>query len=411
MISSSASDYRTVVRRWKLNAIFTTLVVIQVLGLTYSIALSSIAFTGAALLFVVLFFAERNFVRFKNGLEWCILAWILAVSIMVIFATYPATAFYQSRHSLLLSVIYFMPLAFSTAERREWFVAAIVATAASQSFIEILIFYSEDFARLGYFQHYMTSAGIKMIAVLLALPLILSKESNRKARIVASVAAPITLFALLLTQTRSSWMAFIVGAVIIGAVRYRTVLVGIALVIVLAVVFASGALKERMSQMFSLKQDPGNYTSTIASNQYRIRMWQTGWQMFLDYPITGIGDGEMYVLYRKYVPDAHELEGGHLHNSYIHILATHGAVGFLAFVVLLTVMLVRIGNSLRRSIRSRDGTIVLGGLAVLIGCMVNALTEHSFGDHEILVLVWSAVGLAIAAGKDYERRENVRPTL
>ena len=45
------------------------------------------------------------------------------------------------------------------------------------------------------------------------------------------------------------------------------------------------------------------------------------------------------------------------------------------------------------------GSFVLGALAVIVGIHVMGLTEWSFGDQEVALLLWTTVGLALAMGK------------
>jgi O-antigen ligase len=119
--------------------------------------------------------------------------------------------------------------------------------------------------------------------------------------------------------------------------------------------------------------------------------------MFLDHPLVGVGDGEMHTMYREYVPDAIKDEGGHLHNSYVHILATHGAIGFIAMLALFAAIALREWRVYRTESDNEIGALALGGLAAFVGFLVNGMAEHNFGDHEIILLLWTTLGLVNAA--------------
>ena len=49
--------------------------------------------------------------------------------------------------------------------------------------------------------------------------------------------------------------------------------------------------------------------------------------------------------------------------------------------------------------KSFPGVLALACLAAFLGFLVNGFAEYNFGDHEILVLLWTTVGLAVTAGR------------
>ena len=68
----------------------------------------------------------------------------------------------------------------------------------------------------------------------------------------------------------------------------------------------------------------------------RMAHWQTGWRMFVDEPLLGVGAGNFNVRYPDYfVRAAFEFSRGHAHNYYIHTLAETGLVGLAAYLTLL----------------------------------------------------------------------------
>jgi hypothetical protein len=79
---------------------------------------------------------------------------------------------------------------------------------------------------------------------------------------------------------------------------------------------------------------------------------------------------------------------------------TLGLVGFVAVMGLF----VRIAIAEWRTFaRVREdwfhGSIALGALAVFVGFQVMGLTEWSFGDQEVVLLLWVTVGMSLAVGR------------
>ena len=80
------------------------------------------------------------------------------------------------------------------------------------------------------------------------------------------------------------------------------------------------------------------------------------------------------------------------------LLVTIGVFGF-AIVMLIFGQTLRAVYSIFRGFGSDPlvAPISLGALGVLCGFLVNGFFEWNFGSHQIMVLVWSSIGLALAA--------------
>ena len=131
-------------------------------------------------------------------------------------------------------------------------------------------------------------------------------------------------------------------------------------------------------------------------------MVTTGCRMFLDYPVVGTGDIDLRKLYVTYIEPIDSAEGGHLHNDYVMLLVTLGAVGFIAVMALFVKILCLEWRNFQRTRTDwLYGSISLGCLAVYVGFLVSGLFEWNFGDHEIAVYLWFSVGLSLASERLY----------
>ena len=134
--------------------------------------------------------------------------------------------------------------------------------------------------------------------------------------------------------------------------------------------------------LFNVQKDPGM--------RVRLGIWKETLRMFQDHPVTGMGLGTYDELaYSRYhtsydnmlggLPNWFYRNGWHAHNSYLHILAEAGLVGFSAYLFLWSTLL---AESLRRwrslqsdSAKSCAASLFCGVLAFLI----LSLTEHLIG--------------------------------
>ena len=136
------------------------------------------------------------------------------------------------------------------------------------------------------------------------------------------------------------------------------------------------------------------------SNFSRLAMWSTGINIFLDYPLFGVGDISVEKIYREYKKPYYKEVQGHMHNNYIHFLVILGGFGFAAVMFLLIKILV-IKVKIFKTVEDEKFTssYALGALGCFISFLVAGLTEWNFGDHEIITMVWFITGLNFAIYK------------
>ncbi len=140
------------------------------------------------------------------------------------------------------------------------------------------------------------------------------------------------------------------------------------------------------------------------SNQSRIAFWTAGFKMFADRPLLGAGDIDLRDLYVKYKRPFDKEIQGHMHNNYVHILVTLGAVGFIAFMFLIIkIIIVLFGNVNRTKTDGFNNSLAVAALASFIAFLTAGLTEWNFGDHEIISMIWFVVGLSITAARREEK--------
>jgi len=133
------------------------------------------------------------------------------------------------------------------------------------------------------------------------------------------------------------------------------------------------------------------------SNFNRIAMWRAGWEMFKDHPFFGVGDIDLQEYYVKYKRDYDKEIMGHLHNNFVHVLATLGLFGFIAVCFLLIKILI-INLRIFKSFSGMNfyASYALGVVGSFCSVIAAGLTEVNIWDHEILTLVLFTTGLNAA---------------
>ncbi len=161
-------------------------------------------------------------------------------------------------------------------------------------------------------------------------------------------AAGAMLAAVVMSLSRGAWVGLAISFALMLAISHRrgvVLLLGVALLA--TSVEMAGALdllpsqvSERLASMagsFSIfdardvEPTPENWAVVE-----RMANWQAAWNMFMDYPLLGVGVGNFARLYSDYaLPYWKFYPAIHAHNYYLTLLAETGIVGLAAYLALM----------------------------------------------------------------------------
>lgn len=200
---------------------------------------------------------------------------------------------------------------------------------------------------------------------------------------IAGLVIPISVWALLLTQTRNAWLGAIVGLTLIAILRAPKLLWGLGAAILLVAITRPEVVMRRL-------------TLTDASSRDRYFMWQAGVDMIMEKPIFGQGPRMVEEAYGSYRwPGAPNPNTSHLHNNVLQLAAERGipcAVWWLWW------MAAAMGDAYRQArIGLRGlGWVSAATLAALSAVLVAGLAEYNFGDSEVLMFILLLTALPYA---------------
>lgn len=228
----------------------------------------------------------------------------------------------------------------------------------------------------GPLSHYMTFAGILLLLTLINLATTVKSE-QKKTRVIAFVSALSATAAILLSLTRNAWIGLAVGIIVMGF-AWRKGKAFLLLLVLVVVFLVPGAHRDRLLSMADLS-DP--------SNNDRLAMIKSGWEMFQDHPLTGVGMDQVKPLYAFYRQDwSTRLRIPHLHNNVMQIMAERGVFGLIGYVML-------VGMLLAHGWKQRHYWGGLASLSALAGITAAGLFEWNFGDTEVLMMTLVAAAL------------------
>ena len=252
--------------------------------------------------------------------------------------------------------------------------------------------------------------GLSMAGILIS-SLFLFAKVHKKKKIYLGLGLSVLALSLIFTYSRGAWLGAIAGLVFIEIIgirdffpsssRIKKILLPATLIVLIFIVLISGGIAFfRGEAKYSAFSRAKNFCDSE-----RIYMWKSGWEMFKDYPVIGLGLKNVSLVYPAYKNPAAIVERqGHLHNNFIQIAAERGMLGLAAFIILLGACLKKgFGVYLRISkIKRYEKAVVLGCLGAVIAFIVSGLTEYNYGDSEILGLFWFMMGIIVVIGNREE---------
>jgi O-antigen ligase len=358
-----------------------------------SIAVNSLALGVMALCWVLVMVLGRRWTVVATPLDYFFLAYVVAELLATLFSVSPGESLYVSRRVLLIAVVYYFASCVGSRTGGKRAVGVLLGSAvlvATIGVIKLLLGGPGENTRLEIFQFYMTTSQLMMIALLLILPFAIHPGAPRSVRLAAAAGLIPVGVSLYATVTRGAYLAAAAGVVLIACVRNWKILILLAILVGAIALFAPPYVIGRLQSIVDIHHP---------ENEARLLLWGTGLKIFADHPVTGVGDIDLGVLLKQYAGPGYNGQWGHLHNVAVHVLVTLGALGALAVLALF----VRIGvEEWRIYRRVKDdwfaGSFALGAFAVFVGFQVNGLTEWSFGNQMVVILVWVTLGITLALG-------------
>lgn len=258
------------------------------------------------------------------------------------------------------------------------------ARAAHMNFYD---FYIADRIR-GFMSHWMTFSGQELYVLLLAMAMLLFGPGLKRWGWLGFPCLVFTGMALILSDTRSVWVAAIAAGFYLLWMKDKRAAVAMPVVITLILLVAPGQVKQRARSIISP-------TKETDSNEHRKIVWRTGWQMIKAHPLTGVGPEmirkpEVFYAYlpadiQRPLPDGFY---EHLHNIYIHYAAECGVPATLALLWMFGMALGDFRAALRKlpAGRGEHRFLLHGATACVIGTMVVGVFEKNLGDTEVLTM-------------------------
>ncbi len=256
-----------------------------------------------------------------------------------------------------------------------------------------------DWRASGLLGLYVSYAEALQLIIALAVGLFVSlpaKRSRMGGLLLLAIAG--LAFALVLTFTRASWLAFLLSTALILLLSASRRVILIACVVVIPLILAGLLILQQ-------KRNVGFLDRSDQSTAWRETVWREGYGLLVSKPrhlLFGIGMDSIKGHWREWnLFDRGRLPWGHMHSNPLQIALERGVPALILWLVFLGVyarMLWRLLRDPALDNRVERG-VVLGALGGLLGFFVSGLVHYNWGDSEVVMIFYCIVGLTLRIGK------------
>lgn len=221
--------------------------------------------------------------------------------------------------------------------------------------------------------------GTMMLALALTIVQWASPQPVLRKSILTLLALP-TGAGLLLSLSRSSWLGLAIGVLLVGALRYRRI-------IVLAIVAGLALLATPAAQNFILRF-VGGFSTADRATAFRFGEYANALTLIGRYPLLGIGFGLS--------PDIDVTAG--VSSVYLLVAEQTGLIGLLVYLVLVLMIWWSGFRTFQAMTDPRLQSLCAAFLAALTGALIAGVLDHYFANqvfpHAVALFWLAAAGLA-----------------
>jgi O-antigen ligase len=360
----------------------------------FSISLTQISCGVGGLAWMTKCYLTRSWGEQVFPLKVPCLLFVLACLVAVIGAV-DISESYKSLKRLLEILIFFWAVnCIDSDDLREKLSLLLIVSATLSTFTGFYNAWENGISHYyraeGTMSVYMTYAGLLMLALLLASgKLIFSPKENKW----LYIALAMMLVCLLFTFTRQAWLGVLAGGVFLIWFRKKNLLWFLPVILVVIFAISPASVQWRINSLTDLED---------ANLKRRVALWQGGWLVFKDHPLTGCGFKCIDVVNQNY-PDPtgiiKKLRG--MHSNFIQLAVDTGLFGLISWI---SIWVVYFMTLYQRLIAMKGGNAykrdAMGSAAAVVGFLVAGFFETNFYDSEVSMLLYFIMALPFTTNRN-----------
>lgn len=230
------------------------------------------------------------------------------------------------------------------------------------------------------------SLGLYFVILLFPLIPLLGMEKNKYKKSFYIFLVVVMLVNIILSYSRNSWLALAVGLVILAMIYNWKLLIG--LIVTALGMLMVPTLRLRLIDMGAKIFSDG-----------RIKHWKVALEMFKDNPLLGVGNGNYVTLHEEYLVKYPQFivpgeENFPTHNSYLKVLSELGILGFIPFIILHGLIILRAFMVCKTYSKKYRGVIKGIIVSLLVFLQANLIDNMLFVP-AVATMYWLMVGIII----------------
>ena len=374
---------------------------LALLGASGVVTVTDIFVLATDLTFIIYALWIKKSFRIENKIFFPVLLFILAASASTILA---AGTFKLSE--IIISILFLIRFIFY------FFLSVVIFNVVTyekvNSWFKIILFIGTLFIIIGFFQFVLLpdlsflsiygwdphqqrivgtfldpnySGMIFVVIFVIATSIFLYQKKKNKIFGFYPLVTAISFIALILTFSRSSYLAFLTAIATIGILKSPKLFIAILLLFVMAFSLNS-QVKARIVGAFTLDE----------TSKARLESWQKGLTIFKDNMLFGVGFNTYRYAQERYgFFSLDEPQGGHSgagsDSSIILVAATTGIIG-LFFYLFFLFRILRIFMK-----KSTQDPLHLASLSIFLALLVHSQFVNSLFFPQIMLILWFILGL------------------
>ena len=226
-------------------------------------------------------------------------------------------------------------------------------------------------------------------------------ERKKILKIVLFVSTIIIFFALILSFSRGGLVGLIV-MLIAGFLKAKHKILVFVIGLIMFAVVASYLPSLVWERVEETKESISNLetTSSFDSTKRRYLLAKAAWEIFLEYPVTGIGLGNYYWECSKY----EKIHPGRPRSTYLEILSELGLIGFMFFLGIIFYTLRGLGRIIKKT---SDG-YAEGFYFGIIGFLVAAIFLHAYHEKILWFLIFMSTALEVVMNNNLKQNVSLK---
>ena len=230
---------------------------------------------------------------------------------------------------------------------------------------------------------YMTFAGLLMMVGMHAWGRVLFRKPTQPWFLIS---IGIISICLLFTFTRQAWFGYLTGLILLIYVWRKKYILFTPILIATLIMVSPPDVEYRLKGMIS-GNDP--------SLSIRTALWQGGWNVFKDYPLTGCGFRCMDLVAKHYPdPTGHIKYFRGMHNNFIQLAVDTGLLGLFTWLGIWVCFFRLLRQKISSQKQDASGPWVLwGSLAAVIAFLAGGCFESNYYDSEIAMILFFLMAL------------------